>query len=149
MEALKQLIELDYKAKVDKYPSAPSHAIAKTRFSDKTANGLTKAILRWLQLHNHTAWRQGSEGRYRPGKQVTDVIGRVRQMKGMYLPGHNKGASDVAAIINGRFCAIEVKMKDKQSEAQKAYQKAIESSGGLYTIVRTFNQFMQWYNQLT
>lgn len=145
MTALKHLSQLDFEHRRKMYPSVPAHCLPKRSYSDKTANGLTQCIIHWLTLNGHKAWRQGSEGRYRPGKQITDVIGRVRQMKGMYLPGQNKGASDVAAIIRGRFCAIEVKMKDKQSEAQKAYQSEVEASGGLYWLVRSFEDFMKHY----
>lgn len=149
MNALQLLRELDYTIRVQKYKSVPAHCIAPSKFSDKTANALTKCILRWLELHSHKAWRQGSEGRYRPGKQFTDVIGRVRQMKGQWLPGSNKGHADINAIINGKFAAIEVKVgRDKQSLAQKLYQQEVESSGGVYYVARDFEQFMQWYLKL-
>lgn len=145
--ALEQLRALDYQQQRRRYPSAPEHAIPRRRFSDRTANGLTTCVIRWLQLHGHKAWRQGSEGRYRPGATITDVVGRQRTLKGTWLPGQNKGASDVACIINGRFVAIEVKMKDKQSEAQRRYQEEVESSGGTYLIARTFEEFHNFYQQ--
>lgn len=94
------------------------------------------------------AWRQSSEGRFRPGKQYTDVIGRVHIAKGKFLPGTNKGHADVCSIIGGVFCAIEVKMKDKQSTAQKQYQKQVEDSNGRYFIARTFEDFFSWYQNL-
>jgi putative lipoic acid-binding regulatory protein len=97
-------------------------AIPNRNFSDKTANDLTRAILAFSKIKGHMAWRQSSEGRYRPGKQYTDAIGRTRIMKGQYLPGTNKGQADVCSIIKGTFCAIKVKMKDKQSPAQEQYQ---------------------------
>lgn len=146
--ALKELAERYHKWKRSRYNKAPDHAIPQTSFSDKTSNGLTKAILAWLELNGHKAWRQASEGRYRPGETITDVLGHVRQMKGKYLPGTNEGHSDVCAIINGRFCAIEVKMKDSQSEKQKKYQCEVEASGGLYKIVHNFDEFMQWYKNV-
>src|SRR5690606_17493843 len=133
--------QLDFEAKRKACPSVPEYAIPRMRFSDRTANGLTRCVLAWLRLHGHKAWRQGSEGRYRPGQTITDVLGRQRTMKGQWLPGQNKGAADVACIINGRFCAVEVKMKDKQSEAQRRYQEEVEASGGIYVIVRTFEDF--------
>jgi hypothetical protein len=99
-------------------------------------------------LHGHKAWRQGSEGRYRPGATITDVVGRQRTLKGTWLPGQNKGASDVACIINGRFVAIEVKMKDKQSEAQRRYQEEVEQSGGIYFVAKDFESFIKFYQQI-
>lgn len=147
MTALKHLQQLDFEARRKRYASCPAHAIPRRRFSDRTANGLTLCILTWFRLHGIKAWRQGSEGRYRPGATVIDVVGRQRTMKGQWLPGQNNGAADVACIINGRFVAIEVKMKDKQSEAQRRYQEEVESSGGTYLIARTFEQFHSFYQQ--
>jgi hypothetical protein len=145
--ALQHLQQLDFEAKRKACPSVPEYAIPRRRFSDRTANGLTKCVLAWLRLHGHKAWRQGSEGRYRPGATIIDVIGRQRTLKGNWLPGQNNGASDVACIINGRFVAVEVKKQDQQSEAQRRYQEEVEASGGVYLIVRTFTEFYEWYNR--
>ncbi len=47
------------------------------------------------------------------------------------------GSADIHAVINGRFIAIEIKIgKDKQSEAQKLYQRKVEASGGKYYIIK-------------
>lgn len=146
---LQLLEDLDAEARRKLYPNAPGYAIVKKTYGDKTANALTRSVLRWLELHGHKAWRQTSEGRNRPGETIIDVLGRARQMKGKWLPGQNNGASDVAAIIQGKFFAVEVKMQDKQSEAQKNYQKEVERSGGVYVIARTFEEFHTYYKQWT
>lgn len=148
MKLIKQLEKLVLADKKKRHPEVPEYALVKPSYTDATANGLTKAILAWLELNGHKAWRQASEGRYRPGETITDVLGHVRQMKGKYIPGTNEGHSDVCAIIDGRFCAIEVKMKDSQSEKQKKYQREVEASGGLYKIVHNFDEFMQWYKNV-
>lgn len=145
MKALEILQQMDFENKQGLYRNIPDHAITKTKFTDTTANGLTKAILAFLKLKGHLAWRQSSEGRYRPGKHFVDVIGRLRIMKGKYLPGQNNGAADVCAIVRGTFCAIEVKMKDQQSQVQKEYQHQVEVNGGKYFIARSFEDFYQWY----
>lgn len=147
MTALAILQELDYQAKLDLYKGVPTFAVPRTKFSDKTANHLTKAIVAFLKLKGHMVWRQSSEGRYRPGKQYTDVIGRTHLGRGQYLPGTNKGHADVCAIINGIFTAIEVKMKDKQSALQKEYQKQVEDNGGRYVIAKDFESFYQYYHE--
>ena len=42
---------------------------------------------------------------------------------------------------------IEIKFgSDRQSKAQKEYQKFIESSGGIYLVVKTFEDFYNWFN---
>lgn len=145
MTALAILQELDYQAKLDLYKGVPTFAVPRTKFSDKTANHLTKAIVAFLKLKGHMVWRQSSEGRYRPGKQYTDVIGRTHLGRGQFLPGTNKGHADVCAIINGTFTAVEVKINDKQSPAQKAYQKEVEGNGGTYLIAKDFQSFYDWY----
>jgi hypothetical protein len=58
------------------------------------------------------------------------------------------GSADISATIKGRSVKIEVKIgKDRQSEAQKRYQDAIESAGGVYIIARDFDSFVEWYDQ--
>lgn len=149
MTPLEILQSMDRTYKKLRYPNTPAHAMPDHKFSDSTANGLTKCVLHFLKLKGHMAWRQSSEGRYRPGQQITDVLGHVRQMKGQWLPGQNVGASDIAAILSGRFTAIEVKIKDKQSEQQRRYQQEVEDSGGIYVICRSFTEFYQWYQSIT
>jgi ribosomal protein L15 len=58
------------------------------------------------------------------------------------------GSSDIKVYINGKIIAVEVKMKDKQSEAQKQYQSRIEQAGGQYWIVRNFEEFYNKYINL-
>lgn len=149
MRALQELMIKAGMAEREKYPNVPEHARPKPKFKDDTANNLTKAVLAWLKLNGHKSWRQSSEGRYRPGKQYTDVIGRTRLMKGSYIPGTNKGHGDVSAIINVLFVAWEIKMQDKQSKVQSEFQKEVEQSGGKYFIAHSFDEFMQQYKQLT
>lgn len=131
-----------------RYPTLPEHALSMPTYSDKSANGLTKCVIDYLKAQGHKAWRQGSEGRYRPGERITDVIGRVRQMKGKYLPGQNNGAADVAAIVRGLFVGWEIKMNDSQSDKQKEYQREIEASGGRYFICRSFDEFLTQYKTI-
>lgn len=147
--ALKELERLAYDRKREQYPNVSTHCLPRSKFSDSSANNLTKAILAWLELNGHKAWRQSSEGRYRQGHQYTDCIGRVHIAKGKFIPGTNKGHGDVASIIGGQFVSWEVKMKDKQSEKQKQFQEEVEASGGKYFIVRSFDEFMSRYKTLT
>lgn len=58
-----------------------------------------------------------------------------------------KGSADISATIAGRSVKIEVKIgPDRQSEAQRRYQAAIERAGGLYFIAKDFTSFVEWYN---
>jgi hypothetical protein len=57
-----------------------------------------------------------------------------------------KGSADLSATINGRSVKIEVKIgRDKQSEFQKKYQEQIEQAGGIYVIIRSFSEFLNFY----
>ena len=48
------------------------------------------------------------------------------------------GSADVLGISNGRFIAAEIKIgKDKQRAEQIAFQKMIETNGGLYFLIRS------------
>jgi hypothetical protein len=97
------------------------------------------------------AERISSQGQYREGKKIKVGTGEVqyeKQLPGKWTPGQStKGTADISATIRGRSVKIEVKQKDKQSEAQKNYQKQIEMAGGVYKIFRDFDTFADWYEQ--
>jgi hypothetical protein len=83
-------------------------------------------------------------------REVTDISGHRRTIGSLtWRPsGSTVGSADISATINGRSVKIEVKIgKDRQSEAQRQYQAAIEQAGGLYYIARDFSTFVAWYNQ--
>jgi len=49
---------------------------------------------------------------------------------------------------NYPYLAIELKSeKGRQTEAQKAYQQAVENAGGKYAIVRSIEDFMKLINK--
>jgi len=101
-------------------------------------------------LNGGQAERINSTGRYLDKtKTFEDVTGKVRTIgSGQWIPTSGvKGTADVSATIRGRSVKIEVKMKDKQSDDQKRYQQAVEAAGGVYLIVRSFTEFLEWYNQ--
>jgi len=143
---LVDLSNLHYADQCVKHPSVPDYARTRKKYSDKTANGLTTAIVDFCNLSGHFAQRTGNEGRYRPGQVVTDVIGRQRQMKGTWLPGHNNGAADVSLTMAGRIYFIEVKIgKDRQREDQVTFMNKVRNAGGVYEIVKTWEEFYRWY----
>jgi Holliday junction resolvase len=150
MNALKYLQELDYLDKRKRYPSLPEHAIARTRFSDKSANDLTRAILRFLELHGHWATRVNSTGRKLKDTHIVDVIGRGRTIPGRWIPGTTRrGTADIHSVINSRHVSIEVKVgRDTMSPEQRKAKEAIEKAGGIYYIARSFQGFHEWYNEL-
>ena len=132
-----------------KYPNLPAKAYALTKWNDKTANGLTKCIIAFLKFKGWQAERVSNMGRpIDQRRTVKDVLGRERQIGSMkWIPGSGtKGTADISATIKGRSVKIEVKIgRDVQSEAQKAYQANVEMAGGLYSIVRSFDDFYEKY----
>lgn len=148
-ENKKRYIEL--KAKVDriKYPNVPYPIEPETK--ERSANDLTKLIKNFLNWEGWQAERINTMGRMVGKTQIKhDVVG-LPQVVGnqKYIKGTGtKGSADLSATIKGRSVKIEIKWgKDRQSQEQKEYQKHIESAGGIYYIARTFDEFIEWYNQ--
>lgn len=134
-----------------KYPTFPDHLRPTPKYSDKTANGLTKCIIDFLNFSGHQAERISSTGRFIDNRQTyTDVIGITRTIgSGKWIPGSTaKGTADISATVQGRSVKIEVKIgKDRQSPDQVAYQQKIEKAGGVYIICKNFNDLYTWYNE--
>ena len=150
MTPLQQLTELDWQIRCSESRMPPEY-IVRTKYTDKTANSLTKAIVKWINLNGYQAERISTSGRWVDNsKVVTDVLGNQKKIgSGKYIKGSGtKGSADISATIKGMSIKIEVKMKDKQSEAQKEYQKAIERAGGIYFIAKDFTSFYHFYSTL-
>lgn len=147
---MKELIELALQADRIKYPTFPDKFRVKPKYTDKTANGLTKCIIDFLNFKGHQAERIASSGRVIDNRQTyTNVIGQnVTIGSTKYIPGTStKGTADISATINGKSVKIEVKIgKDRQSDYQKQYQQKVEQAGGIYIIAKDFESFLQWYN---
>lgn len=150
--AVAELEQLLWEDDCRKHPHVDCKFIARKKFRDDTANGLTKCIVEFLNLSGCLAERINSTGRYQDrSKTYEDVMGKVRTIgSGQWLPTSGmKGTADISATIAGRSVKIEVKMKDRQSEDQKRYQQRIEAAGGTYLIVRSFTELYEWYNEFT
>jgi hypothetical protein len=150
MKPLDRLKHLKQQSMLDSYPNVPKYALSAPKYDDKTANGLTKCIIEFLQLSNHQAERINTMGRPIDNrKQVTDVIGRTKTIGSMTWGKSTatKGSADISATIQGRSVKIEVKIgKDRQSQDQKNYQAKIEKSGGQYWIAKNFDDFIKKYD---
>ena len=151
MTALERLTLIDMDAKRQLFKNVPGHAIVKTKFEDRSANGLTRCVLHFLQLRGHWATRVNTTGRLLQGKEYIDVLGHRKQMKSTWVPGTTKrGTADIHAVIDGRHCSIEIKVgRDRMSKEQLATKAAIEKSGGLYFVAKDFESFFAWYSRIT
>jgi hypothetical protein len=145
-----QLIQMALENNRQKHPSFPDAYRVTPKYTDKTANGLTKCIVDYLNFSGHVASRINNMGTWRADK--TNVNG------GFYTRSNQmKGIADIDSTVNVKITGIpvglsvkwEVKIgKDTQSEAQKEYEKKITASGGHYYIVKSFEDFLQKYTAL-
>ena len=150
-EAIRLLKEVVRASKKAQNPHKPDYLISVHEYEDRTANGLTRCVIDFL---NHTvschAERISSEGRVIDGRKTfTDVMGNQRtigSIKRIKSSGQ-LGTADISATILGRSVKIEIKVgNDRQSEHQKDYQRCIENAKGYYVIVRKFSEFLTWFN---
>ena len=139
----------------------PSDYIPKYKYTDKTANGLTRCVIDWIIFNGGQAERINTTGRMLDNtKQVNDVmginrtIGSKQYIKGTGTVGSADISSTIRMNINGRMIGVSVKWevkigKDRMSEHQKKYQLEIEGADGFYFIVKSFDDFIEKYFELT
>jgi hypothetical protein len=82
------------------------------------------------------------------------MIGSVEWQKGTGTKGSADISSTIRMNINGRMIGVSVKWevkigKDRMSEHQKKYQLEIEGADGYYFVVKSFDDFMEKYTELT
>ena len=103
------------------------------KFSDNSANDLTKLIIEWLKVHGYFGARINS------GATFDRRLGIYRKGSGA-----TAGMADINSVVNGKSISIEVKFgKDKIRDSQIKVKAEIEAAGGIYLIVRTFDGFLE------
>lgn len=133
------LAELRQFAKIHnqaKYPNVPTSALPATTFTDKTANGLTNAIIYDIQhVRGGAAYRINNGATYDRAKNI-------------YRAGVTKrGVPDIIGVLDGRFVGIEVKIgADRQSSHQREVEVEINAAGGVYFIAKTYEQYVESIN---
>lgn len=158
---LKHLAEIDVERRYERLSNKtyPKHYMARITYTDKTANGLTKCIVEFLNNVGHQAERIRSEGRMiDERKTYVDAIGQTRQIGSVkYIKSSSQnGTADISATIGvelaGKRIGVsvkwEVKMRDKQSENQKKYEQMVAQAGGHYFLVHSIEEFWLQYNNL-
>jgi hypothetical protein len=150
-QSIKVLQDLIWQLECVKYPRMPKEYIAKRKYTDATANGLTKCIIHFVKANGYQAERISNTGRYIDNsKIVTDSMGFQKRIgSGQYIKGTGtNGTADLSLTIKGKSIKAEIKIgKDRQSEAQKKYQADIERAGGIYIIVKDFDEFINFYKK--
>src|SRR5688572_3149847 len=96
-------------------------------YRDDNANGLTRAIIDWINFKGGSATRISSQGQ-----------ARIIDGKATWTHGNTrKGVADIHAVYQGRHISIEIKIgRDPISEHQIKEKQRIESAGGLYFIAK-------------
>ena len=148
--ALSRLTSLAREDFARRYPDLRPGQYPQFKYSDRTANGLTNAIIKFLQFSGWQAERISVTGRpIDERKTFVDVLGHTRQVgRVRWIPGSMQpGTADISATVKGKSVKIEVKIRDRQSEAQRRYQREVESAGGVYIIATSFEQFFQWFQK--
>lgn len=146
LQVLSKMEEIERQAKS---PSINPNYIVGSKYTDKKANGLTKAIIKFINLSGQQAERINTQGRMiDKTKIVKDVLGHRRTIGSVeWQKGTGtRGSADISATVNGMSVKIEVKIgRDKMSEYQEKYQEHITKAGGIYIVAKTFEDFLIWY----
>lgn len=136
-QAVKDLERLAHDHFRKRYPNFPEYAFAQQTYRDDSSNGLTKCIVDFIRFQGGQAERINTTGV--PEQRGGRIVWRKTNS--------TKGSADISATIGGRSVKIEIKIGvDRQSEAQRRYQTAIEQAGGLYFIAKDFTSFVEWYD---
>jgi len=157
MTPIQELIHLKWQQSCSTTSMPPAY-VPKPTYKIKTANGLTKACIDWINLNGGLAERITSMGRaIDQTKMVSDVLGRRYKVGSIkYIPGTSRnGTADISATFKnskGEVVSWKIEIKiaaDRQSDAQKQYQADIERAGGVYSLIKTYDQFYSEWKQLT
>lgn len=118
--------------------------------SDSKTNGLTQCVIKWIQLNGYQAERISNTGRMiDTSRKITNVVGQVGIIGGKkWIKGTGtNGTADISATIQGRSVKIEIKFgADRLSQDQIEYGNNVTRAGGVYLVVRDFDQFVVWWD---
>lgn len=110
-----------------------------------TSNGLTAFCINYLLWTGNYGNRINTMGRMIKSKNGKAV---------MIQSSTRKGTSDINAIIKdsngiGRSCHIEIKINDRQSDHQKREELLVNNAGGLYIVVKTPEEFLDFFDRVS
>jgi len=135
-DSVKQL-EQDYHIWKYKDSVIPDNCRFITKFRDDTANELTKCLQAWSKINGAHFQRVNTTGLY------------DAKLKRFRRSGATKGVTDTMIVFRGKTLNIEIKIgRDRQSNDQKKIQASIEKAGGIYWIVKMYDDFINKINAL-
>jgi len=146
IKLLNEMVKAEHLKSLEGNPRADMFAMLYEKHSDTSTAGLTKAVVKWLELHNAQVERVENKGGIIPGKVVGVGFYGVKRTanKRIYSPNKN-GTADVHSVINGRAVKWEIKCKytkDRVRPKQLEYAESVRKAGGLYFIVTDFDNFI-------
>lgn len=127
------LIDMANEYQRQRHPLTPDYARPPQKYNTNNANGLTQAIVDFIDFSGGWATRVSVEGRYIEslGKRIPSSV--------------KKGTPDIIASFKGCFLGIEVKIgKDTMSEDQMNVRRQIINSGGYHFLATDFENFYEW-----
>lgn len=148
LTALQVLSAMDKLQREIDAPSIPPQYIVGTKFAERNANNVEKAIERFASIVGFLAERTKTQGRKMEATYKDTPQGRLTVSKAKFVTSTGrKGSSDMKLLIPAiGYVACEIKFgRDTQKDAQKEYQEDVEKNGGTYIIVKTFEDFLIWY----
>lgn len=93
------------------------------------ANKLTQEVIKILNARGNFVWRNNNLAT--PGRK-NNVL---------------KGVPDIIGVTKkGMFIGIEIKIEDKQSEDQKAFEKTVRDLNGFYFIIHNLEELYNFIN---
>jgi hypothetical protein len=149
----KRYAEAHYKHYCENYPSVVAdelYTLPKFPKADST-NGLTMAILNFINWSGGLAERTGTEGRVITTKSVKTASGATIVGKSFRIKSSNKGATDISVTWRGRTIKIEVKNKAtkdtfKKDGKQAEYRDKALRAGAIHYIATDIDSFMLWWD---
>jgi len=147
ISALQVLSQMDAIQRRLDAPSIPPQYVVGTKYTEKNANDIEKAIERFARIVGFHAERTKTQGRLMGATYKDTPNGRLTVSKEKFVTSTSrKGSSDMKLLIKGSLITAEIKFgKDTQKADQKKYQQDIERNGGIYVIFKTFEDFLIWY----
>lgn len=158
MNAKQRYNEAHYKYQCKEYPNVinDGHYAPPAWPKIATSNGLTAFICNYAKWTGNHLERTNNMGRpIDKTKAYTDVIGKQRVIGSIeWQKGSGiNGTSDIKGHILSLHQTfpipvyIEVKInKDTQSPEQQKYERKVSSTGALYCIIKTPEDFFSFYD---
>lgn len=126
------------------------HGYLQTKLPDVTkTNGLTLAIVNFINWNGHRATRINTQGQF-----VVEKYEKKIASTGFRPSATRKGTADISATIktrsgHGQSLQIEIKSgKDKPSEFQLKEQERERKSGGIYEFISNMEEFFILYDRV-